>query len=76
MNLVRLQLGVVSSLSAQGITEWSQLSTVKLKASQLSLDLNPAKMPKSLEFVKNRLIHQLSALESEVLLLSGSSSSS
>ena len=52
---MRLQLRVVTSLLEQGVAEWSELSTVKLKASQLSLGLNPEKLPKNISFVKTSL---------------------
>ncbi len=76
ISLVSLQLRVVSSLLEQGVKEWSQLSVVKLKASQLALGLNPEKLPKNVSFVKKRLDYQLSSLENEVLSLSRSSSTS
>ncbi len=76
ISLIRHQLRVVTSLAEQGVLEWAQLSSIKLKASQLSLGLDPEKMPKDISFVRNKLNHQLSLAESEILALSNEASSS
>ena len=75
ISLAHHQLRVISSLLEQGVVEWSHLSTVKLKASQFSLGLNPEKMPKNLSVVENKLKHQLSNFENEALSLSNLHSS-
>ena len=55
ISLVRHQLRVVSSLLERDVAEWSQLSAVKLKASQLSLGLNPEELPKTILLLKTDL---------------------